>query len=316
MADEDISKPAEISLEPEQKELDLGQPKEPAAKPEPKPKVEGAEILARQLEEQRQRNELERNARMEAERVAHQRNRELAEVRQQAATAQTNLVDSQYQTVVNTIDAYRRESELARRDFAQSAAMQNWDALAEAQARMSRADAQVVQLETAKAQLEEQAQQYKLQQEQRTQQPQQRQYTPQERFDQYISQFSPRAQQYLRQHPEYATDERLNRRLIRMHGEAVDEQGLTADSEDYYRFLDQRMSESQPPEQRTRNVPARQQQPYSAPVSRGSVNGARSANSVTLSPAEREAARISGVSEVEYAKQMLELEAAGQIVRH
>lgn len=313
MADEQLQ-PVEVKLEPDQPELALDQPKQPEPpKPAP-PKPEGVEVLKAQLAELEKRAELERKAREETERVARQREQELHQYRQQVEQAQTEVTDSRYQMIVNSIDAFRRDAELAKRDYAVALAAGNFEAVAEAQAKNARAEAQIVQLENGKAALEDQARQAKAMQEQQAlQQTQQRQQTPSERFDAYIAQFSPRAQQYLRQHPEYATDERLNRRLLRAHGEAVDEQQLVPDTDAYYRFLDDRMA---PAAQRTtvpsvggRGAPA-------APVSRQPINGSSVTGTVTLSPAEREAARIAGISEVEYAKQMLAAEAMGEIVRH
>jgi hypothetical protein len=209
------------------------------------------------------------------------------------------------------MDAWKRDAELAKRDYAVALAAGNFDATAEAQARQSTAAAQLVALENSRYAIEEENRRLK---EQPVQQ-QERQLTPQERFETYIGQFSARSQAYLRNHPEYAIDPRLNSRLIRAHSEAVDEAGIVPDSDAYFRFLDDRMV---PPAQpggaqapRARGAPA-------APVSRQPMNGNTSAvsGSVTLSPAEREAARISGVSEIEYAKHMLAAEAAGHIVRH
>lgn len=308
----DDNQPVEVKLEPEQPELDLGQPPKEPAKPAPKP--EGIDVLKAQLAEVEKRADLERKHREEVERIARQREQDLIQARHQAQQAQVEVTDSRYQTIVNTIDAFRRDTELAKRDYAIALSNGNFDQVAEAQSRLARSEAQIVQLENGKAALEQQAEQWKVQQEQQAQQPQQRQQTPSERFEGYVAQFSPKAQQYFRAHPEYATDERLNRRLLRAHGEAVDDEGLVPDTDAYYRFLDDRMAPATQPQQR---VPGNHRGgPPPAPVSRQPIGGDSLSGTVTLSPAEREAARISGLSDVEYAKQMLTLQAAGEITRH
>lgn len=313
MADE--TQPVEVNLEPEQAELDLipGEPGKAPAAPAPKPA--GVSVLQKQLAELELRAENDRKQREETDKVARQREEELVRYRQAHEQAQGEIVDGRYQTIVNTIDAFRRDSELAKRDYATALANGDFNQVADAQTRLARAEAQIVQLENGKAQVEQQIENWKAQQAQQQQQPQQRAMTPSERFDTYIGQFSPKAQQYLRQHPEFATDERLNRRLLRAHGEAVDEQGIVPDTEAYYRFLDDRMAPAVQAPERQRASSYRASPP-AAPVSRQPTSSGGYTGTVTLSPAEREAARIAGVTEVEYARQMLTAEAAGEITRH
>jgi hypothetical protein len=288
------------------------QPSSPPPPPPPaKPEEPGIDVLRQQLADMHLRM-------TETERVAREREEENARYRQQAQQQEVEITDTRYQSIVNTIDAFQRDSEIAKRDYAVALSTGNFDGVAEAQTRIARAQAQIVQLESGKYQLEEQAKQYQQQAEIRQQQvAQPRSQTPNERFETYVAQFSPRSQAYLRTHPEYATDQKLNNRLLRAHGEAIEEQGLIPDTDAYFQYLDDRMN----PVTRQPNQPFQQPRPPAyrgapaAPVSRGS-DGGRGGTSITLSPAEREAARISGVSETKYAEHLLALEAAGEIVRH
>lgn len=315
MADED--KPLEIKLDDkalaaiEEAKAPAGdRPVEVKVEPETKEPEAGIEVLKQQLADLEKRAEADRASRDETEKIARDREAENARYRIEADQARTEIVDTRYQVILNSIDAFKRDGEIAQRDYAAALSSGNFEASAEAQRKIARSEAQLVSLENGKAALEDQARQLKEQGEQR-QQP--RAQTPNERFEGYVSRFTPRAQAYLRQHPEYAMDDRLNRRLLRMHGEATDDMGLVPDTDAYFKFLDERMSgeavvlpvTTQP---QRRQVPA-------APVSRqpqtGAVNG-----SVTLSPAEREFARISGLSDVDYARHMLAEQAAGNISRH
>jgi hypothetical protein len=65
--------------------------------------------------------------------------------------------------------------------------------------------------------------------------------TNQEKFDAYVSQFNAASQNWLRKHPECVTDPRLNRKILRVHQEAVEDQGLEAETAEYFDYVDQRM---------------------------------------------------------------------------
>lgn len=320
MADED--KPLEIPLA----EIEAGKTppvvdpaKSVEVKVEPAPETKepeaGIEVLKAQLADLEKQAQAERTSREETEKVARDREAENVRYRAEAEQARVEITDTRYQVILNSIDAFKRDGEIAQRDYASALAAGDFAASAEAQRKIARSEAQLVSLENGKAALEDQARQHKEQSEARVQQP--RQQTPNERFEGYVSRFTPRAQAYLRTHPEYALDDKLNRRLLRAHGEATDEQGLVPDTDAYFKFIDDRM---QPNAQAiivdtTNHQPVRRQAP-AAPVSRQPVNSTPSATSVTLSPAEREFARISGMSDVEYARQMLSAQAEGLIVRH
>ena len=315
MADTDtLDKPLEVQIPAEQAPA-APAPGTPAeVKVEPKPAEPGINELKAQIAALQARNEERDRQFEETQRIAREREQENFQWRQQAQRHEGELTDSRYQNILNTIDGARRDTEIAKRDQAAALAAGNFEGFAEAQQRVSRAEAQIVQLESYKYTLEQQGQQQRQQAEWQAQQAQQpRSQTPSERFEEYVGQFSPRSQAYLRSHPEYATDSRLNSRLLRAHGEAVEDEGIIPDTDAYFQFLDQRMA---PVTQRSAAVPGRRAP--AAPVSRQPVNGSSlgGGGSVILSPAEREAARMSGISDIEYAKQMLALEAIGQIVRH
>src|SRR5215467_3174740 len=114
MADEALQ-PVEIKLdEPKPVETPVSPAPAPAAVKEPEPpfaKPEGVEVLKARLVEMEGRADLERRAREETERVARQREEELRHYRSEAERAQFDITDTRYQVIVNSIDAFRRDSE-------------------------------------------------------------------------------------------------------------------------------------------------------------------------------------------------------------
>ena len=119
MADE--NQLVEVKLEPEQKELDLGQSSQVEAPAKP----EGVDVLKAQLAEMQQRDEQRLKVLQQTEQIARQQQADAVKYRQQAEQAQVEVADSRYQTIVNTIDAFRRDSELAKRDYTASLANGN-----------------------------------------------------------------------------------------------------------------------------------------------------------------------------------------------
>jgi hypothetical protein len=151
----------------------------------------------------------------------------------------------------------------------------------------------------------------------------------------------PHAREWVRQHESVVTDEATNAKARALHGQLL-AQGHHAYSADYMRQMEiglgfaepeaddnareaalavarSAQRRAPPPDPEERSLSRRG---YSAPVSREYgpssydelQTGSRS-GMITLGPAEKEAAKIAGVSEAEYAHQMLklrELKARGQ----
>lgn len=107
--------------------------------------------------------------------------------------------------------------------------------------------------------------------------------TPSERFEAYLSQFQPKAQDWLRKHPEFASDAKLNRKLSRAHEEATLDRDLEENSPEYFDFINQKLGleegdnddgyfEDDPqPEPQPRRQPQREDRDVQR--SRGSVEG-------------------------------------------
>jgi hypothetical protein len=122
---------------------------------------------------------------------------------------------------------------------------------------------------------------------------------------------TPRSADWVRAHPECATNPRMFQKMIAAHNLAVAD-GLQADTDDYFAFVEQTVG-YQPrraaPEQQdddpmaySAQVTSRRSSPPAAPVSRSPMNGdGRSqVRGFRLSSSEKEAAEIAHMTEEEY----------------
>jgi hypothetical protein len=130
-------------------------------------------------------------------------------------------------------------------------------------------------------------------------------------IDSLIQRVTPLSAQWLQSNRDHLKDSRSFRIMARAHEDAIDH-GIIPESDDYFRFVENRLGikgDSAPPDVAMSAAAApvqRRQSPPAAPVSRqpSNANGSRP-HVVKLTPEQREAARISGVTEEEYARQML-----------
>jgi hypothetical protein len=116
-------------------------------------------------------------------------------------------------------------------------------------------------------------------------------------------------------HPEVETDRRVRLRAAFAHEDAIDA-GLRPNTEAYLSFLDQQLGFNERPAPETplpmRAAPPERRIPVSAPVSRSAPGGAVADDldallrgRVKLTPEQREAAKVSGISEAEYSRQLV-----------
>lgn len=286
----------------ETEELDKPEVIEPPL-PEP-PEVEEEEEqenpLAKQLEELKaaearaQQQLQEARAREEAAvRAAQQREHDLWRergVRDQAI----------YDSVLNAIGAAQSEVDRAQADLAAAMAAQDYGVAADAQRRLSMATTRLVRFEDDKAALEERAQQPAPQ--------------PQPVGDPVLhaidsnQTLSYRQKEWLKGHRDAFTDPAKNAYLGAAHHKAI-AAGHGIDSDAYFAAIETELGYRQPA------APAptaeRKSIPMSAPTSREapSLSGAPTASPsrITLTASQREAARISGIDEVTYAKNLIRL---------
>ena len=235
------------------------------------------EVLKRQYDEREAELTRTRQAREAAERKARELSTTAQEqeqgYRQAAAAALDNAIELSKSNIAN--------AEAAMRSAAQSG---DWDTFSKAQRAISENSARQAQLENTKQQLE-------------TAPPQVQKYEPSDPVEAQISQFSPRSQDWLRQHkddifndPERQIDAQAAHRLaIR--------RGLKADTDEYFAALDEQMGYTTmsnsvktppPPPRSHQNAPA----VASAPPARTTFGQGqqRNPNRIALTKQQRDAA--------------------------
>lgn len=266
---------------------------------------DNAEELKRQLEALRKS---ESAARQQAQQAAAERDQAIryAQERNVALSqSQKETVNSRLDSINSGLAAADNAIEEAKNAFRMASVEQDIDAQVAAQERLAEAKANKVNLMNGKTALERaiQAEQERVKTQQ--QQPQgdalDRTNLPQT------------AKNWLRAHPEYMTDHRKNAKIQSLHWDVLDE-GHEPFSHAYYESLETHLGLRAKPRQEAAEDDAEEAQParrsvVSAPVSREapSSSGARSNSPIRLTAAQREAAKLAGISETEYAKQLVNL---------
>jgi len=290
--DVDISKdPAknpEIQVVAAEKEPEIASPREIPAE-------EGIAELKRKLES-------ERSARLEAE----QRAREAAS---QVHAAKTEVEDTNLQLVNNAIATVTQNKKILRSQYSAAMAVGDYEKAAEIQDAMADNSAKLLQLENGKAAMESRPKD--VPQRPRVSDP----------VEALASQLTPRSAAWVRAHPEYATDPRLNAKMIAAHNLAIAD-GLVADTDDYFSEVENTLKisrkapqrvDDEDPMQAAAQVTQRRYAPPEAPVSRSGSAPDKRPNVVRLTAQEREIASMMGMTEVEYATNKLALKKEGKL---
>jgi DNA-binding protein YbaB len=276
----------------------------------------GVEILRQQLEAKQREAEDARKARIEAENLARQREFE-------AKNAVVYAQDSQITAFDNAIAGFERDAEMLEERAAAALERGEYQAAAKIQREMAKIESKLEFLNKGKFDLQE-----KLEvQRQNLTPPERIVYEgPKDPVEAYIQNLAPVAKDWIRAHPEVVTDDTLRNLMTGAHYEALG-MGLKPNTQEYFGHIENKLGYGDggtvyQPEMQQRAEPTPQYRPQgrtpmaSAPVSRSasptvSRNGNRM--SVTLTPAMREAAEIAGMSEEEYAAEMVRLANQGKI---
>ena len=272
-----------------EEELELELPPEDDAPEEAEP--EYITDLKRQLEN-------EKAARIAAEQKLHQAARDVHNARSEVD--ETNL-----QLVVNAIDTVNRDMELLSQ--AHTLAMQSgdFDRATKIQREMSANEAKLLQLENGRRAMEE------------APRPPEPQMPPADPVEAFASQLSRRSADWVRQHPEFVTDQRLNAKMIAAHNLAVAE-GIPTDTDEYFEAIEETLkvtrkaAKAETDDQYAAKVVRRRDAaPAAAPSNRGSQPA--SSNVIRLSAAQREMAEMMGMKPEDYAKNLVALKKEGKI---
>ena len=259
--------------------------------PEALPAEDGIADLKRQLDEERAR-------RAEAERRAN-------EAAQAAHRAKLDKDDSDIQLVSNAIDTLNRDTDFLKANLEQAMRMGDHSRAVELQEEISDNKAKLLQLSNGLEAMKNRP----------VAPPPPAHSDPVEAF---ASQLSPRSADWVRAHPEFVRDAKLNRKMIAAHELAVAD-GHAPDTDSYFSAIEETLRVRQAPKQVVEDdasssaakvVSRRDAAPAAAPVSRGTPSRA---SVVRLSAAEREMAEMMGMKPEEYAKNKMALQKEGKL---
>jgi hypothetical protein len=242
---------------------------------------EGLEVLKAKLAES-ERRAAEARA---AQQAAEQRERERAN---EAARAKTEVQDTNVQLVTNAIETVKQSTEMLKAQYAEAMQAGDYGKVADIQVEMAKNASRQLTLENG------------LEQMKAAPKPQAAQIA--DPVEQFASQLTPRSAAWVREHPQYVTDPRLQQRMLAAHNLAVTD-GVVVDSDDYFSAVERTLGLAQEePGAQAAQVTQRRQSPPAAPVSRGQGGNGSAPTTIRLSAEEREMAAMMGQTEQEYAR--------------
>lgn len=249
------------------------------------------------IEELRRRLEQERLARIEAERRASQAN-------DQATKAFAEVEDTQYHLVRSAFDSVKRDQEILRANLREAMQIGDYDKAAEINESMSMNSVKLSQLEQGLVEMQNRA---RIAQERPATPPPTR--SGGDPVDDLIQRVTPLSARWLQENREHIQDQRALRIVARAHEDAID-MGIIPESNEYFSLVESRLGirkEAPAKEEAALSSAAapvqRRSAPPAAPVSRG--GSATRPGVVRLTPAQAEAAKISGLSNKEYYELMM-----------
>lgn len=283
---------------------------------------ESVDGLKKQLEDERAAREEEKNRRIAAEARAN-------EAAQGEADARGKVQTTQLDQIKGAIAQISQAKDILKAKYAEAAAIGDWAAASEVQSQMADNAADLNELKRAEKKLES------------APKPTPRApIDPVEAYAGSIQDKWPRSAQWLRAHPDFVTDQRKNRRMVRAHEDAIDA-GHPVDSDAYLKYIEKRLdlatAESNgmngggatqnghadplddPMADAAKPVNGGRSAAPAAPVSRSSSGngGGSKPNRVTLTPAQIEMAHASFPDSKtpleDYARQLQALRKEGRL---
>lgn len=278
------------------------QQQEPAVEQQTEPEPEQDDnSLQKQVEAAQRAEALAREQLADLQRRMAEQQRQLQERDVEVVRYRGDAEQAQYDAIVNAINAATAEAETAQRDLETADLNQDAKAKAEAYRRLARAESNIAQLESGKAVYEQKREERKTEAAVQRQQPAPQQ---QDAFEAAIASIpSEPAKDWLRKHPDYITDVRKNAKIKAAHFDVIEE-GHAQFTPAYFESLETHLGLRQKADTQ------RRQPVMSAPPTRdvpGASNGYQRPSQVTLTPEQREAARIAGIDEVTYARNVIKL---------
>jgi hypothetical protein len=256
----------------------------------------------------------------QAQEAAAAATRAAQEQSQRAMVAEQRAVGSTVGMIDSAIEAAQSASANAKAKF--QAALDAADHAVAAQAQEEIADARhnLLRLQEQRSTVEAQLRQQQQAPPQR-QQPQPQQVDVNTIARDLVNGGYPRSADWLRSHPEWASRPDLLKRVASADNHLVDNRGLVRESDEYFSALEQELGMGQ--QQRRAGGPDYGQQrrsapPASAPTSNASMSlrtgQPQMRSHIPLSPAQREAAELSGMTEKEYAQSFEEARVSNKLI--
>jgi hypothetical protein len=231
-----------------------------------------------------------------ATRAAQEQSQRAAYAEQRAVGSTVGMIDSALENA-QSVAANAKAKFQAALDAADHAVA------AQAQEELSDARHNLLRLQEQRAMVEAQLRQAQ-QQPQRQQQPQPEPASIDTISRDLVNAGYPRSADWLRSHPEWVSRPDLLKRVASADNHLVDNKGFVRESDEYFAALEQELGVNQ---QQRRPDYGQQRRSAAAPTS-NSAPSLRTGqpmmrSHVTLTPAQREAAELSGMTEREYAQE-------------
>lgn len=283
------------------------EPKVREAEIEPKPEVSAEQTgLLKQIEDLKKAEKLAQD-----NLVAERKRSEEADKRARDATAENvkareETAQAQYDAIVNALSGAQAEAESAKQALEAAEISGDVRAKIDAYSKLATATANISRLEDGKFSFETKQEKLKTEAAAKAESPE-----PQKQTVQSAQELPPAAQTWLASHPEYMTDSKKNRAIQAVHNYVVENEGVEAFSPQYFESVEVHLGLKKKPEPKTEEVEERTEVVTQAPPTRdvpSAGTGKPTSSKVTLTPQQREHARISGTDEVTYAKGVQELE--------
>ena len=236
--------------------------------------------------------------------------RRLSEETLKSHSAQSEVHDTNLHLISTAIESAKQNAQVLKAQYSAAMSAGDYDAAAELQEAISTNAAKLLQLNQGKEAMEAAP---------KPAAPSAIQGDP---VEQMAAQLSPRSAQWVRAHPQFATDQRLFQRMLAAHNLAVTD-GLAADTDEYFDAVETTLglrraqaradADLDPLADAAQITQRRGAAPPAAPVSRSGNGTGGQRRSVRLTQAEIEAAEASGQTPEEYARNKLELQKAGRL---
>ena len=250
---------------------------------------EGIDVLRDRLQKAKEHLAAEKQARMEAEKLANQ--------------ATVEVKENQVHLVSNAIDILNRERDNIKHNIKEYLAAGNYDRVVDLQEMLAVNNSKLMELQNGLQDMKNQP---------APQQP--KAPEPDDIVENLIRQVSPRSARWLDRNRDNLNSVKALRIMERAHGDALDNE-IEPDSDEYFKFIEKRLGIGKtPPKQQVRyeyqdddepimssasEATSRRSAPPAAPVSRSQQMGQNS-RTVTLTADQAEAARISGLTNQQY----------------